>query len=121
VPTRTPVDKTVKVVEVEGETTTEFPLLPPLETLSVTFMMRTRSPSRWLTPVELLLVPLEGEEAVCSRTEAEVEVLLVVRSASEVVEVVSRRLGAGVMDDPSEVDGVPTVDEAGVVTVVGTR
>jgi hypothetical protein len=83
--------------------------------------MRMRSPSRWLTLVELLPVPLEDEEADCSRTEVEVEVLLVVRLDSEVVEVDSRLLEAGVTVDLSEVDGVLTVDEAGVDMVAGTR
>jgi len=121
VPTRTPVDKTVKVVEVEGETTTAFPPLLLLEMLSVTFTTRTRSLSHWSTLVELLPVPLEDEEAGCSRTEVEDEVLLVVRLVSEVVEVDSRLLEAGVTDDPNEVAGVLTEDEAGVDTVVGTR
>lgn len=33
----------------------------------------------------------------------------------------SRLLEAGVTDDPNEVDGVLTEDEAGADTVVGTR
>jgi hypothetical protein len=119
--TRTLVDKTVKVAEVEGETITVFPQLLLLETLSVTFTTRTRSPSRLLTRVELLLVPLEDEEAGCSRTEDEVEVLLEVPPDSGADEVDSKLLEAGVTGDPSEVDGVLTVDEAGEDTAVGTR
>jgi hypothetical protein len=106
---------------VEGEMTTVFPPLLLQETLSVTFTTRTRSLSRLLIRVELLLVPLEDEEADCSKTEVEAEVLLVVRLDSGVDEVDSKPLEAGVTDDLSEVGGELTVDEAGVDTAVGTR
>jgi hypothetical protein len=105
----------------EGETPTECPPRPLLETLSVTFMTRTKSRSRSSIRVGPALGPLGDVEAVSSRTGVEEGVLLEGLLGSEVDEVDSRRVVPGVTVDPRGVDGVLTVDEAGAVTAVGTR
>ena len=104
-----------------GETTTASPPRPPLGTLSVTFTTKTRNRSPSSTRVEPVPVPPVDEAADCSRTGVEAGVLPEDRSGSEEVEEDSRPVVPGVTVDPRGVDGVPTVDEAGVGTVGGTR
>jgi hypothetical protein len=112
-------DKAV-LVEV-GETTTACPPRLPLETLSVTFMTRTKSRSPSSTRDVPVPVPPVDEEAVSSRTGVEVGEPLEDPSGSVVDEVDSRQVVLGVTVGPKGVDGVLTVDEAGVVTADGTR